>query len=221
MAQSEKSTSPAPSSCSDAPLIALEQAEKRYGDRVVLRVERLDVFRKDWLLITGPNGSGKSTLLRILSGVAPLSAGRLIRAPQFDSLRICYVPQAAGLYQNLTLLDNIRLWTRLLGMLPSENLADQWYIRGFGLKRYLQSRCRELSGGFQRLAAIACACAARPHGLFVNEPLSDIDVAHSRVLQEGLESARNELEFVVMTNHSPEGFPIASRVVCLPGEGGR
>jgi ABC-type multidrug transport system ATPase subunit len=211
--------SPLPSFSSDRRLVTLEHAEKSYGRRVVLRMERLELHRQDCMLITGPNGTGKSTLLRLLSGVTPLSGGRVIRAMGYDSLRICYVPQTAGLYQNLTLVDNIRLWTRLLGTSVPDDFASQWYIRGFGLARHLYSRCRELSGGSQRLAAIACAFAARPHGLFVDEPLNGIDMVHRKVLLEGIKAARRDLEFIVMTSHSADDFSMASRVVVLSGEG--
>jgi ABC-2 type transport system ATP-binding protein len=211
--------SPLPSYSSDLCLVTLEHAEKRYGGRVVLRMGHLELHRQDCLLITGPNGSGKSTLLRLLSGVTPLSKGRVIRALGYDALRICYVPQTAGLYQNLTLIDNIRLWNRMLGTAEPDNLTGQWYIRGFGLARYLYSRCRELSGGSQRLAAIACAFAAKPHGLFMDEPLNGIDAVHSKVFLEGIEAARSDLDFIVMTSHSANDFWIASRVVVLPGEG--
>lgn len=218
MALSEKSTSPAPSSSSEPPLIALAQAEKRYGSKVVLRVERLELHRGQHLLITGPNGSGKSTLMRVLSGVAQLSEGRIVRAPEYDSLRICFVPQSGGLYQNLTLADNIRLLARLLGTTEPRAVADEWYIRGFGLERHLHQRCGELSGGFQRLAAIACAFATRPHGLFVDEPLGGIDAPHAAAFHEGIETALRDLAFLVMTNHSAEGFPPEARVVELQGE---
>jgi ABC-type multidrug transport system ATPase subunit len=209
-------TSPARSSYSEAPIIALERAEKRYGGRVVLHVERLAIVEKELLVITGPNGSGKSTLLRLLAGLIPLSAGAVTRSPRFDSMRICYVPQTTGLYQHLTLADNIRLWTRLLGTTEPDDLSGRWYMRDFGLDRHLHSRCRELSGGYQRLAAIACAFAAGPDGIFMDEPFSGIDAEHSRLLLDGLSSARNDLNFVVITNHSAEGLPAATRVVCLP-----
>jgi ABC-2 type transport system ATP-binding protein len=211
--------SPLPSFFTDPHLVTLKFPEKRYRGRVVLRMERLELHRKDCLLITGPNGSGKSTLLRLLSGVTPLSGGRVVRAPDYDALRICYVPQTAGLYQNLSLVDNIRLWTRLLGTSEPDDLTNQWYIRDFGLTRYLHSRCRELSGGSQRLAAIACALAARPQGLFLDEPLNGIDAVHSKVLLEGIEASRRDLDFVVMTSHSADDFWMASRVIVLPMEG--
>ncbi len=206
------------SSSSDVPLVTLDNAQKRYADRVVLHIQRLELFRDECLLITGANGSGKSTLLRVLSGVAPLSGGSVTRAPEYDSLRVCYVPQTGGLYPTLTLADNLRLSMRLFGTSEPADLAQPWYVRDLGLDRYLQARCDELSGGYQRLAAIACAFVAKPHGLFIDEPLSGIDRAHGDLLLEGLESARNELAFIVLTNHSAQGLPVATRAFALKGE---
>lgn len=212
--------SPERFSSSDAPLVTLERVEKRYGDRVALRVERLELRRGDCMLITGPNGSGKSTLLRVLSGVSPPSRGRVSRTLEFESLRLCHVPQTGGLYGHLTLADNIRLSARLFGADDSDDVDRRWYVRRLGLARYLDARCEDLSGGYRRLAAIACAYAAQPQGLFVDEPLSGIDRSLGDALLEGIESSRDALAFVVMTHHSAHGFPSTSRVVELSGESG-
>jgi ABC-2 type transport system ATP-binding protein len=208
-----------PTFSSDFPLVLVERGEKRYGSRVVLRIERLELRRQERLLIAGPNGSGKSTLLRVLSGVALLSGGRLTRSQEYDAMRICYVPQVGGLYQNLTVAENIRLWIRLLGSKEPADLKSEWYIHGFGLEHHLNSRCRELSGGFQRLASIACALSTQPDGLFLDEPLNGIDRANSKVFLEGITAARSTLSFIVMTGHSSgEELETASRVVALQKE---
>ena len=207
------------SCAADTPLVVLREAEKRYGDQTVLRVDKLELNRNDWLLIAGPNGSGKSTLMRVLSGVATLSSGSVIRSSEFDSLKICYVPQSGGLHLNLTLADNLRMWHCLVGSAEPENLAQQWYVQGFELQRYLHSRSGDLSGGFQRLAALACALATKPDGLFVDEPLSGIDAPHARVIVQGLATAMTDLSFLVVTGHSVADFSGANRVIDLSQSG--
>lgn len=201
----------------DPPLVALQNAEKRYGDRTVLRVDKFNLNWKDLLLITGPNGSGKSTLMRVLAGVSTLSSGTVIHSAKFDSLKTCYVPQFGGLHLNLSVADNLRLWYCLVGSEEPENLAEQWYIQHFDLQGRLHSRCGDLSGGFQRLAALACALATRPDGLFVDEPLSGIDAPHAKMLVHGLGTAMADLSFLVVTGHSATEISQANRVIDLSG----
>ena len=204
-----------PSFATEQPLIALRSVAKRYGTRTVLEVPTYDLGRGDCVLISGPNGSGKSTLLRVLAGVASASEGSVERSPDYEALDVCYLPQSGGLHLNLTLADNFRLWLRLFGRTEPEHLAAQWYVHGFDLLPFLGARCRDLSGGFQRLAALACVLATRPQGLFIDEPLSGIDGAHARVMVDGLATASAELRFMVITGHSPADFPAANRHLAL------
>lgn len=207
---------PSPSSGTDEiPLLSLRDAEKRYGGKPVLRLSAVELRRKDRMLIVGGNGSGKSTLLRILAGVTPLSSGRADASPARHGLRACYVPQAGGLYQSLTVTENIAALSRLVGAQAPANLAERWYIRELGLVDYLHAKGGELSGGFQKLAAIACALAAEPQGLFLDEPLTGVDPDHADSLLGALRTQSTELEFMVVTDHSADRFPFANRVVEL------
>jgi ABC-type multidrug transport system ATPase subunit len=197
------------------PLIALRGVAKRYGARTVLQMPAFELGRGDCVLVSGPNGCGKSTLLRVLAGVASATEGSVERSAEYETLKVCYLPQSGGLHLNLTLADNFRLWLRLLGRPEPERLAAQWYVSGFDLLPFMGTRCRDLSGGFQRLAALACVLATRPEGLFIDEPLSGIDGEHARVMVQGLASASAQLRFLVITSHSPADFPAAKRHVAL------
>lgn len=198
-----------------AALVTLIDVEKRYAGRTVLRVDRLEVGWHDWLVITGANGSGKSTLTRILAGVTVLSSGTVIRSSEYEAFRICYVPQAGGLHLHLTLADNLKMWQRLVGDDETYDPPWQSYVESLDLKRFLRVRCGDLSGGFQRLAAVACALSTRPDGLLVDEPLSGIDEAHSRDLIATFGAAHEHLKFLVVTSHSESDFSGANRFVDL------
>ncbi|HLG42209.1 MAG TPA: ATP-binding cassette domain-containing protein, partial [Planctomycetota bacterium] len=127
---------PSPSSDTETPLLSLKDVEKRYGEKRVLQVSALELRREDRMLIVGGNGRGKSTLLRILAGIAPTSSGSTTVSPAWDAMRVCYVPQAGGLYQNLTLTENVATLSRLLGADIPKDLAGCWYIRELALERY-------------------------------------------------------------------------------------
>ncbi len=206
---------PSPCSDSEACLVSLRDAEKRYGGKIALRTCSVELRRTERLLITGGNGSGKSTLLRVLAGITPISSGQATVSPEFDAMRVCYVPQVGGLYQNLTVIENARALSHLVGAETPKDLERQWYVRELGLDRFLQAKGAELSGGFQRLAAIACALAARPQGLSRAEPLTGVDPERAEMLLEGLKSPGGP-QFLVVTDHSSARFPFADRIVELP-----
>jgi ABC-2 type transport system ATP-binding protein len=206
------------STATERPLVSLHEAEKRYGRHTVLRIDRFELRRGDSVVIIGPNGSGKSTLLRLLSGVAEPTSGRVERGADYDALKVCFVPQVGGLQPGLTLTDNLRAWQRLVGGPGPGELSTQWYLQGFDLQPFLHTRCGDLSGGFQRLAALACALSTQPNGLFIDEPLSGIDSGHAHRLVQGLEAAMRDLQFLVVTGHTAADFAKATRVVDLsPG----
>lgn len=206
------------STATERPLVALHEAEKRYGRRTVLRIDRFELRRGDSVVIIGANGSGKSTLLRMLSGVAEPTSGRVEHGTDYDALKVCFVPQAGGLLPGLTLTDNLRAWQRLVGSPGPDELSTQWYLQDFDLQPFLHTRCGDLSGGFQRLAALACALSTQPDGLFIDEPLSGIDSGHARLLVQGLEAAMSDLQFLVVTDHTAANFAKAMRVMDLsPG----
>lgn len=213
-------SSPA-STATEPALVTLHEAEKRYGGRTVLRVDRFALRRGDSLLITGPNGSGKSTLMRLLAGVSTLSSGRVQRSAGYDALKIGYLPQTGGLQPALTVADNFRLWQHLLGSDEPPDLATQWYVQGFDLQPFLHTRGGDLSGGFRRLAALACALSAQPDGLFIDEPLAGVDGAHAQVLVQGLAAAMGALQFLALTSHAAADFAPATRVLDLSPERGR
>src|SRR2546425_3335299 len=134
-------------------LLVAEKIEKRYRDRVVLRAEWIAVNAGDAIILSGPNGGGKSTLMRILIGVTAPSAGRLERTREMKALRLVYVPQEGGLYQNLTLLENYQLWSRLYGEPASASSNFFSLLEFLGLEPFLRLRVSELSGGYRKIAA--------------------------------------------------------------------
>ncbi len=204
-----------PSFADRPPLVALRQACKRYRGRTVLELEAFDLHHGDSLLIIGANGSGKSTLLRLLAGVTALSSGTVQHSAAFDALNIGYVPQSGGLQPNLSVADNLRLSVRLRGRREPDRLAQRWYVGGLDLEPHLHTRFRDLSGGFQRLAALSCVLAGEPAALFVDEPLSGVDAHHGHQIVEGLAAAMSHLEVLVLTSHAARDFPSANRVVGL------
>ncbi len=203
------------SGAANPPLVILERATKRYGRRTVLHLEHLELHRGQALLIVGANGSGKSTLLRVLAGISTVSSGHVEHTPGFNALDIAYVPQVGGLQPNLSLAEGLHQAVCLRGRREPDRLHERWYIDGLGLNSHMKVRFRDLSGGFQRLAAVACALATEPGALFLDEPFSGLDERHARSLAEGLAAAMSQLDLLVLTGHAARDFPAVGRVLEL------
>ena len=198
-------------------LLLAERIEKRYGTHVVLRAERIAVDSGDIVIVSGPNGGGKSTLLRVLCGVALPSAGRLERSQELDALRLVYVPQAGGLYQNMTVTENYLLWSRLYGRPASGKTVLARPLAELGLEPFLRLRVAELSGGYRKLAALACALAMQPHGIFLDEPLSGLDENKAQQVLQNLQRTHSGHGFLIVASHAEADLPFASKVIRVIG----
>ncbi len=197
------------------PLIHLCNIEKSYGKQKVLAVEDLQICRRDVITIRGPNGAGKTTLLKILAGVSSLSKGKRILSRDLKKLRLCYVPQFGGFYRNLSLLENLEVWCRLYGLRLQPSVMDEWFFKGLGLTPFIHKPLGELSGGFQKIATIACALSVRADGLFLDEPVSGLDQEKEATFLNMLGVISKSAAFVVATSHSATEIPYDSFEIIL------
>ena len=160
-------------------MLAVEEVRSSYGRIEALHGISLDVAAGEIVTLVGANGAGKTTLLRAISGVQPISAGRIrfeerrldgMSAHARVALGIAQVPEGRQVFAPLSVEDNLRLggWTRRGERLDAE-LA--WVYELFPA---LASRRRvsagTLSGGEQQMLAMGRALMARPKLLMLDEP---------------------------------------------------
>lgn len=193
-------------------VLVLENATKQYGAQSVLEIHGLALYRNEKVLVTGSNGSGKSTLLRVLAGVSPVDRGSRWQSPELASSHLGFVPQAGGLYPELTLEENLDMRRHLFGMsrLPSRKTD---YVGDLGLHPFLAKRFSDLSGGYQRLAAFACALHIEPEWLLLDEPFSGIDGERRQQVERHLD--RLDLHLLVVAAPSEHEAPHVGRTVRL------
>lgn len=194
----------------DAALLSLRNVVKSYGAERVLAIDHLDLCRHECVLLHGRNGFGKSTLLRILGRISTVASGTVSRHPLLRKLRLGYLPQAGGLYGDLTVGENLHLRRRIHG-LPKIPLAGLWYVDELGLERFLRHRVSELSGGFQRLAGIAATLHAAPGWLLLDEPLNGVDDKTQELLRERFARLAPRLELCVVAAPTLDGDLASTR----------
>lgn len=181
------------------PAVHLEGVEKHYRGRCVVRLDVLDFAPGERVLVSGSNGSGKSTLLRLVIGATSPDKGRIEISRETARRGMGYAPQTAGLAPEQTISTSLALrrFTYGLPMLPAE---EAWYVRRLGLRQFLDRQFWELSGGFQKLAAIAAALHVEPGCLILDEPFSGLDEAKREVLRDILNLLAPRLALLLVSS---------------------
>ena len=148
-------------------VIKLSAVSKRFGARILLREQSLEVGSTDRIVLTGANGTGKTTLFKMIMDLEPPTAGEIILAP---SIRIGYLPQETLLDPAKSVIETYRY--DQIGY--EDELAGR--LIGYGLFRLedLHKKVGQLSLGQRRKLEIACLMAQEPNVLLLDEPTNYI-----------------------------------------------
>jgi len=207
-------------------LVRVSGLRKRYGDTVVLDGIDLTVPRGTILGYIGPNGAGKTTTVRILCGLLGEYEGE-VRVAGFDprtqaleiKRRIGYVPENAVLYESLTVAEFLLLVGRLHG-LPDETIRTRGeaFLQAFELAGHLPARIATLSKGMRQKVLVTSALLHDPQLLFVDEPLSGLDVNSAILIKEFLRGLAAAGRTVFYCSHVMDVVErICDRIVILDG----
>ena len=199
------------------------QLRKEFGTRVAVDGLDLDVHRGEVFGLLGPNGSGKTTTIRILCGLLRPTAGSaevvgidVVREPERVRTRIGYMSQRFGLYDDLTVLENVRFYGGLYGLrgralqTRTDELADEL---GFGGR--MSQMAGTLSGGWKQRLALACATAHRPDLLFLDEPTAGVDPSARQRFWEHIGRLRAQGTTILLTTHYMDEAERCERLVFL------
>jgi ABC-2 type transport system ATP-binding protein len=140
--------------------------------------------------LVGPDGAGKTTLLRLMAGLLAPTAGRL-NVCGFDPVaeagalreEIGYMPQRFGLYEDLSVLENLKLYADLRGVVDRQRAETFERLLAFtDLARFTERRAGALSGGMKQKLGLACAMMRSPRLLLLDEPSVGVDPISRREL---------------------------------------
>jgi len=210
----------------DGAVVELRGLRKLYGDSVVLGGLDLSVPRGTVLGYIGPNGAGKTTTVRILCGLLGEYEGEARVCgldPRTQSLeikrRVGYVPENAVLYENLTVAEFLLLVGRLHG-LPDELIRTRGeaFLQAFDLGSRLPARISTLSKGMRQKLLITSALLHDPELLFVDEPLSGLDVSSAILIKELLRGLAAAGRTVFYCSHVMDVVErVCDRIVIIDG----
>ena len=193
--------------------ISVRNIQKNYRKKEVLKDISIDAQSGSRIGILGRNGCGKSTLLSILAGSLKADGGHfllsddsrpgtpdLLSSPRLRASLVGYVPQTPPLFEELTALDNLRLWYAGSGQDPARKDPDG-PVCLLGVDEYLRLPVRKMSGGMKKRLSIACALARRPKILLLDEPGAALDLVCRNTIDRYLRTFCREGGIVITATH--------------------
>ncbi|MFZ2066099.1 MAG: ABC transporter ATP-binding protein, partial [Xanthobacteraceae bacterium] len=188
-----------------------KQFRRETGDIVVaLDDVSIEVPHGRLAALVGPDGAGKTTLIRLIAGLMRPDAGTLIvdgidvtREPQQIQDRIAYMPQRFGLYEDLSVQENLDLYASLHGISRQErNRRYPELLQMTDLARFTQRLAGNLSGGMKQKLGLACTLIGSPEVLLLDEPTVGVDPLSRRELWEIIARLVREQSLTVLMSTS-------------------
>lgn len=204
-------------------IIEVGNIAKTYGRKEVLKNVSFNAAPGECIGIVGANGCGKSTLLKILSGALRPGKGILryngenpLAHKALFNKYIGYVPQENPLFDNLTALDNLRLWYCDSRRSLKDDI-DRGIIADFGISRYLKSTVRNLSGGMKKRLSIACAIAKDPMVLILDEPGASLDIVCKEDIKNYMRRYLADGGTIIIASHEESELSVCTRMYLMNG----
>lgn len=164
-------------------MIRAEKLSRRFGAVQAVTDLTLEVRPGEIFALVGPDGAGKTTALRLLAGLLDADSGRaeicgyeVAKHPDEVKDRMGYMPQRFGLYQDLTVEENIEFFGELFGTDPAarQRLAAE-LLEMTRMAEFRSRRAGQLSGGMKQKLALVCTLLHRPQALLLDEPTCGVD----------------------------------------------
>jgi ABC-2 type transport system ATP-binding protein len=164
-------------------LVSANNLHKSFGNTHAVDGVSLQIPAGEIYGLVGADGAGKTTTMRLLVGALLADQGEasicgydVIRKTEHARSQIGYLSQRFSLYEDLTVLENIRFFAEVRGLKPDEWLPRSLEILEFvGLDQFTDRRAGQLSGGMKQKLGLASALVTRPRVLLLDEPTTGVD----------------------------------------------
>ena len=168
--------------------IQTQNLTRRFSDLVAVDHLNLAVDVGEIFGLVGPDGAGKTTTLRLLCGLIDPTEGSariagydVARDTQAVKDRIGYMAQKFGLYQDLTVEENMDFYADLFGIFGEERAElEHQLLRMTRMEPFRDRRAGQLSGGMKQKLSLMCTLLHRPEILFLDEPTNGVDPVSRR-----------------------------------------
>ncbi|MFI5342678.1 MAG: ATP-binding cassette domain-containing protein [Chlamydiales bacterium] len=185
-----------------SPFVAIQNLSKVFekGTPPALNGINATLPKGEFIGLAGPDGSGKTTLIRLIAGLLLPTAGSITVA-NYDTVKdanaipylIGYMPQKFGLYEDLTVMQNLNLYADLQGVVGDEKRETFEKLLSFtSLAPFTSRLAGNLSGGMKQKLGLACALIRKPALLLLDEPSVGVDPLSRRELWKMVQNLLKE-----------------------------
>ena len=209
-------------------LLKLENINKKFGKKEVLKDISFEIHDKEIVAIVGPSGSGKSTLLRCINMIDPPTSG-IIKHDKYNIMKknidinkyrmnVGMVFQQFNLFSHLTVIENITLVPIKLGLLTKEKAykKGEKLLNDIGLLTKENEKPINLSGGEQQRVAIVRALMMEPKLLLFDEPTSSLDPQMTREVLELIKKiATTGMNMMIVSHELNFVKEVATRILFI------
>jgi len=204
-------------------MLAASHLARRFGDRLAVDDVSFELRPGEIFALLGPNGAGKTTTLRMLAGlIAPSSGavqldGEAISRATATRLRsrIGFLTEMPGLWERLTVRQNLTVYARLHGLRPAARVVDQ-ALDTFGVLDRARDLAAQLSKGLKQRVALARTLLHQPKIVLLDEPTAGLDPESARDVRELILRLRDQGRAVLLSTHNlDEVERVASRVAVM------
>lgn len=216
-------TKQATSTAAARPAIAAVDLARRFGALEAVRGVSMSVARAEIFGLVGPDGAGKTTVMRMLAGVLRPDAGTIaldgidvVREPERAKAVLSYMPQRFGLYEDLTVDENIFFYGELFE-LPRAQFRQRSaeLLDAAGLAPFRKRLAGQLSGGMKQKLGLVCALIHTPRVLLLDEPTTGVDPVSRRDFWAILYRLREQGVTIVMSTAYMDEAERCSRLALL------
>ncbi|MBP3326631.1 MAG: ABC transporter ATP-binding protein [Coprococcus sp.] len=194
-------------------MFIIKNISKSYGSKSILSDISFEVKSGICIGLLGINGSGKSTLLNILAGCIKPDSGNYY----FDGEgKLSYLPQENPLMDDLTALDNMKLWYKgsSRNMMSDKN---KLIFSQLGVESFLKKKVKTLSGGMKKRLSLAIALMNEPDILLLDEPLSALDMLCKQGIIICLQGFLADGGSIIIATHETAALDICHKIYSLKG----
>ena len=201
-------------------MITLSNITKSFGKTTVVNNLSLEIAKGKIFGLLGPNAAGKTTTIRMLCGLLKPSSGAasiggIALSENSDALKhkIGYVAQYFGLYDELTVMDNLRFYASLYEKTDANKLLA--LLKRYKILEYKDAKAGSLSGGYKRRLSLCCALCHEPEVLFLDEPTAGIDPSTRKELWDIFYELSQEGKTLFVTTHYMEEAQRCNKIAFL------
>ncbi|MBQ9872066.1 MAG: ABC transporter ATP-binding protein [Eubacterium sp.] len=202
-------------------MLELEHVLLKYRKKEILRDVTFSAKPGQAIGLLGLNGSGKSTILSAIAGAKSVSGGTIRLEgktyhddPKLFQRSIGYVTQENALIDELSAMDNIRLWTPLDKAAIYDTLTNT-NLSILGVHTFLEVPVRSMSGGMKKRLSIATVLINKPHILLLDEPLAALDIVAKESIRDYIFSFRSNGGILLIASHDEKLFEFCDEVWLL------